>query len=415
MTASHSFSNPHQARSRVGQAVHRHQAMSPRGLLERLFTLAFKGLVYPQIWEDPVVDLDAMEVSAHSDIVTIASGGCNVLSYLVAGPRTITAVDLNPAHIALTRLKLCALAHLPDHAAFHDFFGRADIQANVALYDRYLAPHLDPRSRGYWEKKDLVGRRRITQFARNFYRHGLLGRFIGTGHRLARLYGVDLADILRAATIEEQRAFFRTAIEPLFSKRLVVWATRSPVSLYGLGIPPAQFESLVASGDGDMAGVLRDRLERLACGFEMRDNYFAWQAFGRCYPEPGMGAVPPYLEPGNYPVLREHAHRVTAIEASFGDHLAARGEASCHRYVLLDAQDWMTDRQLTDLWRQITRTAAPGARVIFRTAGIDTILPGRLPPEILDRWTNDEERTAELTQRDRSSIYGGFHLYRLRG
>jgi S-adenosylmethionine-diacylglycerol 3-amino-3-carboxypropyl transferase len=53
--------------------------------------------------------------------------------------------------------------------------------------------------------------------------------------------------------------------------------------------------------------------------------------------------------------------------------------------------------------------------VIFRTAGVDTILPGRLQPEILDRWTYDEERTADLTWRDRSSIYGGFHLYRLRG
>ena len=26
---------------------------SRRGVLERFFTLAFRGLVYPQIWEDP--------------------------------------------------------------------------------------------------------------------------------------------------------------------------------------------------------------------------------------------------------------------------------------------------------------------------------------------------------------------------
>jgi len=401
--------------SHLGRAVHRHRAISPRGLLERLFTVAFKGLVYPQIWEDPVVDLDALEVTAQSDIVTIASGGCNVLGYLAAGPRTITAVDLNRAHVALTRLKLCALAHLPGYDAFHAFFGRADAQANVALYDRHIAPNLDPDSRRYWETRDLAGRRRITRFARNFYRHGLLGRFIGAGHRIARLYGVDLADILAAASVEEQRAFFRAAIEPLFAKRLVVWATSSPVSLYGLGIPPAQFESLAASGGGDMAGVLRDRLERLACGFELRDNYFAWQAFGRRYPEPSEGVMPPYLDPGNYAVLRQHAHRVTVLQASFGDHLASRPDGSCDRYVLLDAQDWMTDRQLTDLWREITRTAAPGARVIFRTAGVETILPGRLPAEILGRWTYDAERTADLTRRDRSSIYGGFHLYRLRG
>ncbi len=49
----------------------------------------------------------------------------------------------------------------------------------------------------------------------------------------------------------------------------------------------------------------------------------------------------------------------------------------------------MTDEQLTALWTQIARTAKPGARVIFRTAGEDTILPGRIPDEILERFSYD--------------------------
>jgi len=48
-------------------------------------------------------------------------------------------------------------------------------------------------------------------------------------------------------------------------------------------------------------------------------------------------------------------------------------------YVLLDAQDWMNDATLTELWRQIRRTARPGARVIFRTAADEPLLPGRVP------------------------------------
>ena len=74
----------------------------------------------------------------------------------------------------------------------------------------------------------------------------------------------------------------------------------------------------------------------------------------------------------------------------------------------------MTDPILTDLWREITRTARPGARVIFRTAAEPTILPGRVPDEILTRWAYDAERCRALTARDRSAIYGGFHLYTLR-
>ena len=46
--------------------------------------------------------------------------------------------------------------------------------------------------------------------------------------------------------------------------------------------------------------------------------------------------------------------------------VSARPDGSRDRYVLLDAQDWMTNAQLEALWTEITRTARPGARVIFR-------------------------------------------------
>jgi S-adenosylmethionine-diacylglycerol 3-amino-3-carboxypropyl transferase len=80
-------------------------------------------------------------------------------------------------------------------------------------------------------------------------------------------------------------------------------------------------------------------------------------------------------------------------------------------YVLLDAQDWMNEEQITALWRQITRTAAPGARVIFRTAGPDSPLERKLPPDVIGRWTYEGEDALKYFDQDRSSIYGGFHVY----
>ena len=44
----------------VGQAVHRNRAGSREGALERLFSFAFSNLVYAQIWEDPVVDMEGL-------------------------------------------------------------------------------------------------------------------------------------------------------------------------------------------------------------------------------------------------------------------------------------------------------------------------------------------------------------------
>jgi S-adenosylmethionine-diacylglycerol 3-amino-3-carboxypropyl transferase len=82
--------------------------------------------------------------------------------------------------------------------------------------------------------------------------------------------------------------------------------------------------------------------------------------------------------------------------------------------VLLDAQDWMNDAQLNELWQEITRAAAPGARVIFRTAAVPTLLPGRVADEVLSLWEYRDVESLALHARDRSAIYGGFHLYVLK-
>ncbi len=107
------------------KAVYQNRALSRAGFSERLFALLFTGLVYPQIWEDPEVDIEAMDLLEGHRVVTIASGGCNVLAYLTRSPAHIDAVDLNAAHIALNQLKLAAVRHLPSQADLFRFFGEA--------------------------------------------------------------------------------------------------------------------------------------------------------------------------------------------------------------------------------------------------------------------------------------------------
>jgi len=384
------------------------------GLPEKLFGLLFKGLVYPQIWEDPEIDMEALAITPRCHVMVIASGGCNVLSYLIADPARVTALDLSKAHVALNNLKLTAARHLPSGESFRRFFGGADEEENVTAYWNFIASHLDERSRAYWEGRAVfgIGRQRISAFSRNFYRYGLLGRSIGFGHLIARFYGIKPAELLKARSVAEQRTYFDTVLAPLFDKRLVRQLARLNFSLYGLGIPPAQHAAL--AGGADMAHVLRDRVERLSCGFSIEENYFAWQAFGRRYPSSGEGPLPPYLRSDQFEKIRERVNRVSVLNRSFTEHLRDCANRSVDRYVLLDAQDWMSDAELNALWVEITRTARDGARVIFRTAGEQTLLPGRVAPEVLSRWYYEAGRSRELAARDRSAVYGGFHLYILK-
>jgi S-adenosylmethionine-diacylglycerol 3-amino-3-carboxypropyl transferase len=53
--------------------------------------------------------------------------------------------------------------------------------------------------------------------------------------------------------------------------------------------------------------------------------------------------------------------------------------------------------------------------VIFRTAAAGRLLPGRVPEDVLAGWRYEDELSREFSRQDRSSIYGAFHLYTLKG
>ncbi len=377
-------------------------------LSDRLFAALFNHLVYPQIWEDPEVDLQALDLKDGEHVVAIASGGCNLLNMLTAADVRISALDLSNAHIALNRLKHAAIRGFDKHEDFFDFFGHANRPENTARYFQTIAPHLDAASRHYWEKRTPL-KRRIEAFNNNFYTKGVLGRFIGVSHFLARLLGVDPRDILRAENKEQQAEIFDATMGRLLKKPMVRKALQSPLSLYGLGIPAAQFQKLQGEAPA-MAYVLHDRLRRLACDFDLASNYFAWQAFGRCYDTKQSIAIPRYLQQHHYQHLRDRVDNVAIYRKIATSFLKEQAVASVDAYVLLDAQDWMDDQQLNALWVEINRTATSTARVIFRTAGEENILLNRLTEENLRGWTYKQELSEALHLEDRSAIYGGFHL-----
>ena len=161
----------------IDDAVVRKDAKAGDRLLDRAFALAFKGLVYAQIWEDPVIDMEGLQIGPGMRVMLYRQrSSCNALSYLTADPAEVVAVDLNRAHVALGKLKIAAIRNLPNYERFRRFFAEADHQENAAVYRESIAPHLDSQSRRYWEGRDLTGRRRISHFTRGIYRQGAAWR-----------------------------------------------------------------------------------------------------------------------------------------------------------------------------------------------------------------------------------------------
>lgn len=399
------------------RAVHQSRPFSIKGMLERLFTFWFDGLVYNQIWEDPRVDLEGLQLNGSSRLLTISSGGCNILNYLTVEPESIAAVDLNPSHLALTRLKLAAAAYLPSYEDFFRFFGCADDELNLLNYARHLRHRLDERTRDFWEGGSWLRRKlrgpRIEYFAKNLYNFGSMGLFIRLTHALAGLKGIDTRRFLNGYAQEERERLYEENFVPVLTSLPARMLVRLPFLLHALGVPPAQLERLRSDEGGDLLSVYNGRVRRLVCDFPLEDNYFAWQALARCYDRVERNAIPDYLKAHNFPVLRSNVHRVQTHLATLTAFLSRQPDDSLNRFVFLDAQDWMNTGQINELWTEVARAGQPGSRIVFRTGGSVSVIEPALEPNLRARLVYEEELSRDLFRRDRSAIYGGFHVYEL--
>jgi S-adenosylmethionine-diacylglycerol 3-amino-3-carboxypropyl transferase len=393
----------------IADAVRNSRTDDQSTVWDRLFAFWFRRLVYTQIWEDPEADLAALQLPVGSTIVTISSGGCNALSYLTAQPAQVFAVDLNEAHLSLLKLKLAGLRAFSKYADFWQFFGEAASPANSELYRDHLWLWLDADARAYWDKRNMVGRPRHAYFTDGFYRHGMLGRFIGLAHKLAKLTGIDLKALLTGKVDSAERLQALDRLHWLFHSPLAKLITGTPALLFSLGIPPQQRELL--GGGAPLNEVLYERLLRLINGHPNETNYFAWQALDRRYPGPGDICLPPYLQARQFARMRDGAGLIIPVHANLRQFLESLPARQIDAVVLLDSQDWMAPEEIRALWNAIDRAGSDEVRVIFRTAGKESPLDSEELASLRQIWHRDEERSAIGFERDRSGIYGAFHCY----
>lgn len=401
----------------VLKAVAQKNVSKKQGVLQKLFALWFDAFVYNQIWEDPRVDLKALELDESSRILTISSGGCNALNYLLENPEHVTAIDLNRHHIYLLNLKLFAVRHLPNYKNFFNLFGFGRSSDNVENHETFISPHLDEDTKTFWEKEPIWRKPRINYFAKSgLYNHSRNGYFLRFFHKLSHVLGSKPEEILKAGSEAEQEILYQEHIAPFYDSFVIKLVGMLPITMFGLGIPPQQFEELKKDfgENGSLIDVFRERTHRLAVEFPITDNYFAWQAFARKYDTEKRVAVPEYLKEENYEKLKSQIGKLTTKIGSVTDEIRNSPKNSFNRFVFLDAQDWMNAETLTELWSAIAEYAEPKSRIIFRTAGGKSPIETNLPADLRSKFICEKELSAKLFKQDRASIYGGFHLYILK-
>ena len=222
----------------------------------------------------------------------------------------------------------------------------------------------------------MSGRRRIPRFARDFYHYGLLGRFIGAGHLVARLTGAIRAPCCWPSRTSSATIFDRE-LAPLFKRGTCAgWSTIRPRSTASASrrrsTRPCRGPAWPRSSPAPGAARLRLRLGR---------QLFRLAGIRPPLRAGGTGPLPPYLQPDNFETVRACGPRVELHHASLTDYLQ-RIPPRAWIATCCSTPRTGCDEALTRLWSEITRTARPGAASSSARAPA-TLLPGRIPDALL--------------------------------
>lgn len=387
-------------------------------LHDHLFdTLHGRTLIYNACWEDPAVDRQALALGPDDHVLVIASAGCNALDYALEGPARISAVDINPRQIALLELKLAGVRAL-DFDDFFAIFGDGRHRRFGALYHALLRDQLSPFARAYWDRHEQVFSPR-GEGVGGLYFHGLAGHFVRGFHAyLACQPGLRraLTALLACDSLPAQREIYDREVAPRLWTRTLNWLLGRQLTMTLLGVPHPQRREVERQHAGGVAGFVQDAVAYVCRDLPLAPNYF-WRVYlsGRYTRE----CCPEYLREANFARLR--AGLVDRIEPHVGTVTAflTANEQPVTRFVLLDHMDWMSTyrpRELAEEWRAIFLRAAPGARILFRSAHRSPTWLAQVSLDddrsggVMSRLRFQHELAARLQAEDRVHTYAGFHV-----
>jgi S-adenosylmethionine-diacylglycerol 3-amino-3-carboxypropyl transferase len=347
--------------------------------------------------------------------MVITSAGCNALDYALDAPRRIHAVDANPRQNALLELKLAAIRTL-DYDDFFQIFGAGHHPRFDDLYRSRLRSELGAFARAWWDTHHGW----FTSHLGSFYYHGLAGivaRGFRAYFRLRARLGADVRELFEAGDLATQRRLYDERIAPALWKPLMKWALGRQFTLSLLGVPHPQRRLVQAQHPDGVAGFIREALEYVAQELPLKDNYF-WRVYfeGRYTPD----CCPEYLKPEGFARLKDGlAERITLHTCTVTEFLHET-DAPITRFVLLDHMDWMSSYHpaaLVEEWNALLARAAPGARILLRSAHADPAflhwvrVGAGADSQPLDQVLQFQPELAErLHREDRVHTYAGFRI-----
>jgi S-adenosylmethionine-diacylglycerol 3-amino-3-carboxypropyl transferase len=362
---------------------------------ERKGQVELHKLIYTANWEDPESDRLALRIRPGETLMTITSGACNTLGFLVQDPAVIYTVDINPAQAFQLELKMAAMKALP-YGDFTAFLGLAPSRERLETYAT-LREGLSPGAARFWDARRNILRKGF--LLRGGYETfvKLVGRYIRLGHGRKRVDG-----LLGANDPKEQGAFY----DRFWEIRRTLWVFRlfynkNVLARMGLEADYFRFDD----GSSSFAESFQKKFRKVAHDVPVRGNYFVHLYLKGRYRS--LDEVPDYLREEHYETIRGRLGRIRAYAADAKKWLAEQPDSSIDVFAMSNICELMDLADTRATFQEVLRTAKFGARVCFR----NLIIPRDVPEDLRAFIRKDEALSRRMKDADRSFVYSKVAAY----
>jgi len=352
--------------------------------------LASDTIRYSQVWEDHVMLERGLDIRPDDDVLSITSAGDNALALLLAGARSVTAIDLNPAQTHLFRLKLAGIRALA-LAELRCLIG-VDAGPRVELAER-LEPALADDTVAFWRANRAL-------IAAGLLGCGRLECYFGDFQRqVPELVDRPLDTLLALDDPARQREQFATVCGARFEQAFRHHFGRDMMARQGRD--PAQFKYV---DEGDVGGFFFRRFRHACTELPLRDNFYITSFLTGAYRD--TERVPPYLRPDNFARLKTLVDRVHVVTDELERFVRTGPKAAFSKLNLSDVFEYMSVEATQHLLGALAEWMRPKGRIAYWNL-------------LVPRCSSESQRglltpltalSRQLWDSDRAWFYRAFHL-----
>lgn len=303
-------------------------------ILPSIQNIVNKTYIYPIIWEDSNVDQKIMNVDHNDTIVTLTSGGDNVLDTLIHNPKKIYSIDMNKHQNYLLQLKIASIEVL-DWKDFLNTFGAINSDVFYNKKDEILKHIRTDEAREWWTNN--------LHNIKNFNRSGSCGIFINIMEFIGKyFFRIDLKKIIcNDNSIILQENFYNKFKS--YKLANIIFIMYSFIGKYA-GVPNRQIE--IMELDSNLINKVIKYL-LLKTNLTYNNHYYRFYISGL-----SENCCFNYMKEDNYKYIKERLNRIeihTTDLLSFIVNNPISNDIS--KFILLDSQDWLEQIDLTKTWK----------------------------------------------------------------